>query len=313
MPISALGIYWAVLATIGAFVILALCIMALGIIHNKRIRDSESRFLFSCLINAQRIKESENQFRILFEQAFDATILLDGLCRVAKVNNTFCQLIGCSEDKLYHRTLSDLAPQESWGKLQDEFIKCLASGMGYLGNSQFQNKAGKLIQVEVGATCLKIDGKTFLFVRFRDISANEKILEELKKKNNALSVLMAHLESEKLKYRSKIAETIEQQMIPILRQAVVNSGSSEKEHLKKLEQNLLELASSSMAPKAVLKGLTAREIEICMMIKNGYTSKDIANALNLSKMTIHKHRERIRRKLGLANKNISLTAFLRSL
>lgn len=312
MPISPLGIYWAVLATIAIFVIMAICIIALMIIHNNRIRNSEAQFLFSCLINAQRIKDSENQFRILFEQAFDATLLLDGTFRIVKANEAFCRLLNCPE-KLEHQTLLNFNPRAAWARLQEEFAKCLASGIGYFGEARLLNKDGKMIQVEVGATCLKINGKSFLLARFRDVSDYQKTLEELKKKNNALNVVMGHLESEKLKFKRKISETIEEQFIPALHQATMDENPSKKEFLRHLEQSLHDLASSSMIPKDALRGLTPREMEICMMIKNGDASKDIAKALNLSQMTIHKHRERIRKKLGIDNKDISLTKFLRNL
>jgi DNA-binding CsgD family transcriptional regulator len=58
--------------------------------------------------------------------------------------------------------------------------------------------------------------------------------------------------------------------------------------------------------------LTPREQEICDMIRDGLSSKEISEVLNLSILTVHKHREQIRDKLGLTNQNINLSTFLRS-
>jgi DNA-binding NarL/FixJ family response regulator len=49
------------------------------------------------------------------------------------------------------------------------------------------------------------------------------------------------------------------------------------------------------------------------MVKNGLTSKEIASLLNISFLTIEKHRINIRRKLGIINKDINLTSFLKRL
>ena len=59
--------------------------------------------------------------------------------------------------------------------------------------------------------------------------------------------------------------------------------------------------------------LSPREMEICAMIKNGASSKDIAEALDIALVTVQKHREVIRKKLGLTNKNINLTTHLRNI
>lgn len=48
------------------------------------------------------------------------------------------------------------------------------------------------------------------------------------------------------------------------------------------------------------------------MIKKGRTSKVIAKLLGITKGTVDGHRNNIRRKLGLQNKNISLQRYLLS-
>ena len=49
------------------------------------------------------------------------------------------------------------------------------------------------------------------------------------------------------------------------------------------------------------------------MIRGGFASKDIAQALNLSVQTIEKHRKNIRKKLGLSNKEVNLAAYLQKI
>jgi len=56
--------------------------------------------------------------------------------------------------------------------------------------------------------------------------------------------------------------------------------------------------------------LTPSEIQICNMIKSGLSTKEITSLRGLSDSTLHRHRENIRKKLKLTNKNINLTTYL---
>jgi DNA-binding CsgD family transcriptional regulator len=58
--------------------------------------------------------------------------------------------------------------------------------------------------------------------------------------------------------------------------------------------------------------LSQRELEICNMIKNGLSSKDIASILNISVHTVNNHRVNIRKKMEINNNSQNLFAFLES-
>ncbi|MGR3909865.1 response regulator transcription factor [Burkholderia sp. SR8] len=60
--------------------------------------------------------------------------------------------------------------------------------------------------------------------------------------------------------------------------------------------HLLENAGGNAAPP-----VTAREKEILVLIANGHSSKDIAALLNLSVLTVRKHRQNLMAKLRLHN------------
>jgi DNA-binding CsgD family transcriptional regulator len=55
------------------------------------------------------------------------------------------------------------------------------------------------------------------------------------------------------------------------------------------------------------------EIRVADLIQQGSSSKEIAALLGLSLRTIESHRKNIRSRLGIANKNENLRAFLLSL
>ncbi|HON55551.1 MAG TPA: LuxR family transcriptional regulator [bacterium] len=57
--------------------------------------------------------------------------------------------------------------------------------------------------------------------------------------------------------------------------------------------------------------LTPRELEICNYIKNDLSNKEIAALLNISIKSVEKHRENIRKKLGITYQNVNLKDFFK--
>lgn len=136
-------------------------------------------------------------------------------------------------------------------------------------------------------------------------------MESLQKKNITLKEVLAHIEEDKMEFRQRIGTNIEQVLIPALNKLVRKDGSINSTYYNILTTGLPELAASSGAITPYSK-LSPREREVLNMIKNGLTSKEIAVVLSISLATVRKHRELIRRKLGITNKKIGIVNFLKS-
>ncbi|MCQ9205879.1 MAG: PAS domain-containing protein [Omnitrophica bacterium] len=134
----------------------------------------------------------------------------------------------------------------------------------------------------------------------------------LEQKNIALSEILEQIGIEKRQIKEDVALNVEKVLLPLLERLRVKGVS--RKYLTLLRKNLQELTSSFgrkiTDKKAVL---SPREIEICNMIKNGLSSKEISILLNVSLRTIEKHRFNIRKKLGIGKKSLNLTSFLQNL
>jgi len=88
-------------------------------------------------------------------------------------------------------------------------------------------------------------------------------------------------------------------------------GKEVKEALKELLHRI-ETFSTPQEPHPTnpFFNLTPKEAQIAILVKEGFSSKEIARILNLSKDSIDFYRKRIRRKLGLTGKGLSLKRFL---
>ncbi len=137
-------------------------------------------------------------------------------------------------------------------------------------------------------------------------------LEEL---NTALDVLLRHRAKEMAEFQKNIASTLNLGVFPYIeRLKAMLKQEKQKSYLKMIEFNLRELISPfSARPAPDLMNLTPTELEISQLIKQGMTSKEIANTMNLSSNTIAFHRSNIRKKLGLMNRKSDLRSHLRSL
>ena len=134
--------------------------------------------------------------------------------------------------------------------------------------------------------------------------AEQKQKESLEQKNIALREVLGQVEIEKRQMEDNVVANAENLLLPTI-QKLGLTGESRK-HAQLLQKNLEEL-TSSFGTRLIDKKtrLTSKEIEICNMIKNGLSSKEIAHLLNASLLTVEKHRNNIRSKLGLAYKKIS--------
>ncbi len=291
---SAIEMVWSIVSIMVLFLILAGVIMLSMVMHSRKT------------------KESEGNYRLLFDRVLAPIILIDDKIKIAAVNQAACKMLGYDDSQLVGFDLGDYISKEKWNKFRSEITKSLASSMDYNGEIPLVGKDDKLIYTEVGATIHRSKGESLLLASFRDITEQKRSELAYKEKNTALNQVLAHLEEEKLKYRKQIAETIDQVLAPNLERLVNEDGTLSKDHLDALQDDLAKMAAEAGGIAHAYGKLTPREVDICNLLKGGATSKEVAKALDISVLTVNKHRERIRKKLILVKKDVNLSTYLRS-
>ena len=146
----------------------------------------------------------------------------------------------------------------------------------------------------------------------KDTNARLKIEQNaLYNKNIALKEVLDQIDREKTEISLQVQSNIEKIAIPIIRILEERSGSEEKHYISLLENCLSNITSPfiSLLQKSHVR-LSPREMEICNMVKNGMTSKQIAALLNISVETVRKQRQNIRKKLNIANEKTNLHSYL---
>jgi PAS domain S-box-containing protein len=140
----------------------------------------------------------------------------------------------------------------------------------------------------------------------------ERANKELVQTNTALSVLARSIDRKRDDLEKKIAQTISAQIIPVIDE--LKRDKLPPKSLMKLE--VLTAYLNDLTPEAarghdVIISLSAMELRVAMMIRNGFSSEEIARLLHISPHTVKTHRRSIRKKINIKNANINLASYLK--
>ncbi|MBK7266704.1 MAG: GAF domain-containing protein [Ignavibacteriales bacterium] len=155
------------------------------------------------------LHESEEMFRILFDQSADLCLLLED-SGFTKVNASTVSALGIkSMDEILHKFPSDISPEKQPdGTLSTDKAKKMVKHALKEGYHKFEwthLRADKSeLPVEVMLTPVRFKGKQYLYSLMRDISERKAAEEEINHKNELLTSLL----KEKDKFFSIIAHDL---------------------------------------------------------------------------------------------------------
>ena len=127
-----------------------------------------------------------------------------------------------------------------------------------------------------------------------------------------LRTVMKSVDKEREAFQNSVGETVRTTLLPALGPVrKEQSASIRNTYLDIMEDQLLKLTWGGKDDRrGLLLKLTPMEMKVCRFIQAGASTKEIADAFNLSTVTIQTHRRNIRRKLDLKNRNVNLSIFL---
>lgn len=148
--------------------------------------------------------------------------------------------------------------------------------------------------------------------REKELKTKAKQLEEI---NTTLKVLLKEREKDKNEIEENVLSNITELVLPYLEKLKSSKlDGSQKTFLEILESNLKEIISPfSRKLSLEYPKFTPTEIQVANLIKQGCTSKRMAEMMNISPRTVETHRKNIRRKVGLNQKKANLRSYLLSM
>lgn len=135
---------------------------------------------------------------------------------------------------------------------------------------------------------------------------------DLSAKNVALREILSMIEDERRRTLLSFRERLTGDLLPLAERARDGTLPPERRdaYAALLADELGKDVSALGSGPAVDPALSPREREIAVQVRNGRTSKEIAELLAISAATVERHRHNIRKKLRIANRGVSLAGLL---
>jgi len=136
----------------------------------------------------------------------------------------------------------------------------------------------------------------------------------LEEANTALKVLLKQREEDKVELEEKVLLNVRELVFPYLEKLKMKKlGEKQRAYIGIIESNLNDIVSPFVhGLSSKLIKLSPTELQVTNLIKQGNTTKEIAEIMNLATSTIDFHRNNIRKKMGIKNKRINLKTYLSS-
>ena len=275
------------------------------------------------------LRESEKRYRDILETMNEGFRVIDEKGFITYANAKLSEMLGYKADEMIGRPATEFLDEQSKKVWAREFEKRKKHE-----SSRYEmtlvRKDGERVPAIVsprpifdekgifrGSYSAIIDignlkrTENTLKEREKDLKVKTANLEEV---NAALRVLLRRMEEDKREMEDKVKLNVQQMIHPYL-ERLKAAGLSERQrgHLNKLEANLNEIMSP-FTQKLLMEHprLTPAELQIANLIRQGKSSKEIADDLGLSCRTVETHRRNMRNKLGIKDKKGNLRSHLLS-
>jgi PAS domain S-box-containing protein len=319
-------------------------------IQTTRLRDAAGNIIgaIQCaqdITNQKRVEEtlrsSEEKYRNLFENSFEGIYQVSTEGRFISANPAAARILGYESPAELISTITDIGSQVyAYPEDRDKALELLRKD-GYFRNFEVRNrqKNGSIIWVMANVHTVRDDRGNVLYHEgtSKDITDRKRMdeelinhriqLEELVKErtveleiktrmlediNTALKVLLRQGDDDRQGLEDRFVANIKTLILPYL-EKMKSAGMDKnlKSYLSIMESNLNELMSPLIHNMRHIN-FTPKEIMVASLIKDGRTTKDIAETMGVGTSAIDSHRNRIRKKLGLNKRTVNLQSYIHS-
>ncbi|MGB2927323.1 MAG: PAS domain S-box protein [Desulfobacterales bacterium] len=279
----------------------------------------------------EALRESEGKFNAMLQSISDHMSMMDKDLNIIWANKIAKEVFGndiigkkCYE--VYHQRKEPCEPYPCItlkafqdGKVHEHDTQVIDKGGKKIffhctANVALKDKEGKptaVLEISCDTTEHK-QAELALIERGKELENKTHELEEV---NAALKVLLKHRDEDKKDLENKVVANVKELVFPYV-EKLNNSRLSDRQmvYLNIIKSNLEDIITPFLHQlSSKYSDLTPNEIQVAGFVKDGKTTKEIAELLNSSTGAINFHRNNLRKKLGLRNTKTNLRSFLLSL
>ena len=174
----------------------AICGIATDITERKRA-EQESMALF-------------HRYQTLMKTSLDGIHIMDIDGNVLEANDSFCHMLGYTQEEMARLNASDWDAKLTKEELREDFRKVI--GKSALVRTLHRRKDGVLLDVEISATNIMLDGRYCIFASSRDVTERNRIQHDLLQTSRQLRELVAKFESSQEAERKSIAREVHDEL-----------------------------------------------------------------------------------------------------
>jgi PAS domain S-box-containing protein len=282
------------------------------------------------LRNAEKaLEESEIRYRTIFENTGTATIIIDEDETIILANWECERLFGYSR--------SEIEGKKRWKEfvIEDDTIKGDKPRRPHGKHTETPSGGHELRIVDkkkniknVLANLASMPSTKKTVISLLDITQRKMAEEALKNReleleiksqslaeaNTALRVLLKHREEDKTTLEEQVLTNVKKLVLPYLEKLKnLKLNDNQMAHVEIIESHLRDVVSPFLRNlTSKYLSLTPREIQVASLVKEGKTTKEIADIINISSTAVDFHRKNIRMKFGIKNSQANLRSYLLS-
>jgi len=140
-------------------------------------------------------------------------------------------------------------------------------------------------------------------------------IQGLEETNEALKILLARGDDDKKLVEDRIKSNVKELVLPYVEKLKLTGLTVEQQTYLEIIETTIKNVFSSFLQKITSKQyhFTPKEIQVATLIREGKTTKQIADIMKVTRSAIGLHRHHIRNKLGLGKAKVNLRSYLLSL
>jgi len=271
------------------------------------------------------LRESEERYRSLFKNNHSVMLIIDPVSAdIVDANPAAVSFYGWSFETLAGKKITDINTLSNEHVFQEMGKAKTEQRRVFYFRHRLAN--GEIRDVEVFSGPIKVHGRELLYSIIHDITERKQVelallergkelenkTHELREVNAALKVLLKHRDEDKKELEEKVIANVKKLVFPYV-EKLNNSRLNDRQmvYLNIIKSNLEDIIAPFLHQLySKFSDLTPGEIQVAGLVRDGKTTKEIADLLNSSTGAVNFHRNNIRAKLGLRNTKTNLRSFL---
>jgi len=279
----------------------------------------------------EALRKSEARYRAVVQDQTELICRFTPDGTLTFVNDSYCRYFSKTPEELLGHKFMPLIPEENHKQIENHFTSFSRENpvaeqehrvIARKGDIRWQKWINRAI-FDAHGTIVEFQsvGRDVSERKLAERALKEKEAElEIKAKNLeevniALRVLLKQREGDKAELEEKVLSNVKDLVLPYLEKLKMTSlDANQISYMSILESNLSDIISPfSRRLSSKYLGLTPTEIRVANLVKDGKTTKEIAEFMNVSDKTVQTHRDNIRKKFGIKHKKVNLRTYLSSL